>query len=104
MRQVPQVRLEGGWPSDLGELVEAHFQDCTVQRVRYARACSDRPDYDLASATPGTFALAPHADMADALARDYRDMVGMIFGTTPAFDEVLASITAIEGAITTVAP
>jgi hypothetical protein len=72
--------------------------------VRHARLFFDRPDYDLASATLGTFALMPLAEMTDAVARDYRDMVGMIFGTPPAFDEVLASITAIEGAINTVAP
>lgn len=72
-----------------------------VECVRHARLFFDRPDYDLASATPGTFALAPHADMTVALARDYRDMVGMIFGTPPAFEEVLASIAAIEGAINT---
>lgn len=72
--------------------------------VRHARLFFDRPDFDLASATPGTYTLVPHADMADALARDYRDMVGMIFGTPPAFDEVLASIAAIEAAINTVAP
>lgn len=67
--------------------------------VRHARLFFDRPDYDLASARPGTFALAPSAAMADALARDYRAMAGMIFGDVPSFDSVLESIHDLEAVL-----
>lgn len=70
-----------------------------VECVRHARLFFDRPDYDLATAAPGTFALSPHADMAAALERDYQAMAGMILGPPPAFEEVLASIRQIEQAI-----
>lgn len=66
--------------------------------VRHARVFFDRPDYDLASARPGTFALAPAPGMSEALARDYAAMTPMIFGRAPRFDEVLASVAAIERA------
>ena len=39
--------------------------------VRHARMFFNRPDFDLASAAQGTFALAPIADMRDSLRRDY---------------------------------
>ncbi len=64
--------------------------------VRHARMFFDRPDYDLASASPGTFALAPLPEMADALASDYEAMAGMIFGAPPSFEDVLDSIRALE--------
>lgn len=64
--------------------------------VRHARMFFDRPDYDLASATVGSFAIAPSHTMIDALARDYANMTAMIFGLAPDFDEVLASIRQIE--------
>jgi hypothetical protein len=74
--------------SDLGA-------DC----VRHARMFFDRPDYDLASAVPGTFAVAPVGEMVDALKRDYANTTAMIFGVAPAFDEILSSAAAIERAI-----
>ncbi|WP_353267990.1 nucleotidyl transferase AbiEii/AbiGii toxin family protein [Gemmatimonas sp.] len=88
------------------EIGSATLADRTLgaECVRHSRLFFDRPDHDLASVTPGTFALKPHAGMTDALARDYRDMVGMIFGAPPTFDEVLTSIGAIEDAINIVAP
>lgn len=57
--------------------------------VAHAQLFYNRPDYDLASATPPTFALAPNAEMADQLRRDYAAMSGMIFGDAPRFDDIL---------------
>lgn len=56
----------------------------------------NRPDFDLASAAPGLFALAPHDAMIDQLRVDYRATQGMIFGDPPAFEAVLASISSLE--------
>lgn len=64
--------------------------------VRHARMFFDRPDYDLASAAPGSFAIAPTPKMVDALARDYANTTAMIFGTPPSFDDILASAREIE--------
>lgn len=64
--------------------------------VRHARMFFDRPDYDLASATVGSFAIAPSDAMIDALQRDYANTIAMIFGPAPDFDEVLASVRQIE--------
>ncbi len=66
--------------------------------VRHARMFFNRPDYDLASARAGSYALSPVPGMTDALERDYRAMVGMIFGAPPKFEEILESIGAIEAA------
>lgn len=60
--------------------------------VRHARMFFNRPDFDLASATPGSFALMPTPGMLDALRRDYQSMAAMIFGPVPAFDEVMTTI------------
>ncbi|MCC6929733.1 MAG: nucleotidyl transferase AbiEii/AbiGii toxin family protein [Gemmatimonadaceae bacterium] len=67
-------------------------EDC----VRHARLFFDRPDFDLASARQGSFAIAPHAGMIDALRRDYDLMSAMIFGTPPAFADILESLEEIE--------
>jgi hypothetical protein len=67
-------------------------RDC----VRHAKMFFNRPDLDLASAEPGTFALAPHDKMLDVLRRDYEAMAGMIFGAVPRFDDVLAAISDLE--------
>ena len=67
-------------------------QDC----VRHARMFFNRPDFDLASATPGSFALAPHDKMLDVLRRDYEAMAGMIFGAVPRIDDVLSAISEFE--------
>jgi len=40
----------------------------------------------------GTFGPSPHAGMLTALREDYEKMAGMIFGTTPKFDDVISSI------------
>ncbi|MBN8606450.1 MAG: nucleotidyl transferase AbiEii/AbiGii toxin family protein [Caulobacterales bacterium] len=64
--------------------------------VRHARMFFDRPDYDLASAVPGAFAIAPAGGMVDALRRDYANTTAMIFGTAPAFEDIMASAIEIE--------
>ena len=67
-------------------------QDC----VRHAMMFFNRPDFDLASAVPGSFALTPHDEMRNALHGDYGAMAGMIFGPIPPFDEVIAAISELE--------
>jgi hypothetical protein len=67
--------------------------------VRHARMFFDRPDFDLASAIPGTLALSPSAAMIDVLMRDYARMAGMIMGTVPDFTEVIARIQKFERTI-----
>ncbi|MFQ3452446.1 nucleotidyl transferase AbiEii/AbiGii toxin family protein [Bradyrhizobium sp. UFLA01-814] len=64
--------------------------------VAHARMFFNRPDFDLANAAPGSFALAPHDAMIDQLRVDYRAMQGMIFGEPPSFEAVLASISSLE--------
>ncbi len=80
--------------SEIGAAAEdvALGDDC----VQHARMFFNRPDFDLASATRGTFALVPTPEMLTRLERDYRLMSGMIFGTAPSFADVLKSIQALE--------
>ena len=66
--------------------------------VRHARMFFDRPDLDLASAKPGTFAIKPNPNMLDSLRRDYANTTSMIFGAAPSFEEVMASIAEIDAA------
>jgi hypothetical protein len=67
-------------------------EDC----VRHARMFFNRPDLDLASAVPGSFALTPHDGMLADLRRDYEAMSGMVFGPIPAVDAVVAVIAELE--------
>ena len=67
-------------------------QDC----VRHAKMFFNRPDFDLASAIPGSFALSPHDAMTATLERDYEAMSGMIFGTVPPFSGLMTSIAEFE--------
>ena len=67
--------------------------------VRHARMFFNRPDLDLATAAPGTFALMPHDDMLANLRTDYAAMSGMIFGGIPEFDEIATSISTLEARI-----
>jgi hypothetical protein len=64
--------------------------------VRHARMFFDRAPFDLASAAPGTFAVAPAREMLARLERDYDSMTGMIFGPVPAFSDVLESLRELE--------
>lgn len=67
--------------------------------VEHARMFFNRPDFDLASAAPGSFAVRPVEGMLDALGRDYASTTAMIFGDAPPFDDVLASIEALDSAV-----
>jgi len=67
--------------------------------VRHARMFFDRPDFDLASAKPGTFAIKPNPNMLNSLRRDYANTTSMIFGAAPSFEEIMASITEIDAAV-----
>lgn len=84
--------------SDVGQRAIAEpalGADC----VLHARMFFNRPDFDLASATPPTFALVPEGAMYDDLRRDYAAMTGMIFGDAPAFDAVVESVAALQATI-----
>ena len=75
----------------------AMAEDC----VRHARMFFNRPDLDLATAVHGTFALTPHDGMLSDLRRDYEAMSGMIFGSIPKIDEVVAAISELERRLNT---
>jgi Nucleotidyl transferase AbiEii toxin, Type IV TA system len=64
--------------------------------VDHARLFFNRPDFDLASAQPPSFALCPKGTMVDDLRRDYRAMTGMIFGVAPSFEDIIESVAALE--------
>jgi hypothetical protein len=70
----------------------AMAEDC----VRHARMFFSRPDLDLASAVPGSFALTPHDGMLVDLRRDYEAMSGMVFGPIPTVDQVVRLLTTLE--------
>jgi hypothetical protein len=70
-------------------------RDC----VRHAQMFFNRPDLDLASAAPGTFAVAPVPGMIEALRRDHNAMAGMIFSVVPTFDQIMASIAEIDAIV-----
>ncbi|QHN03985.1 nucleotidyl transferase AbiEii/AbiGii toxin family protein [Granulicella sp. WH15] len=81
--------------SEVGRKAKEDFkmaEDC----VRHARMFFNRPDLDLATAVPGTFALTPHDGMLAYLRRDYEAMSGMIFGPIPNVDEVVTAIAELE--------
>ncbi len=92
-RHYYDLHMLAGGPAGEAALTDAALgTDC----VAHARMFFNRPDFDLASAVPGSFALAPHDAMIDQLRVDYRAMQGMIFGDPPAFEAVLASISSLE--------
>lgn len=67
--------------------------------VLHARLFFGSPDLGLEAAQPGKFGLMPTPAMREALARDYRAMVGMVFGNPPSLEEVLEGIAAVEKTI-----
>lgn len=67
-----------------------------LECVRHTRMFFDRPDFDLAHAAPGTFALAPTLAMRERLEEDYENMSGMIFGPIPSFQDVVQSVIELE--------
>lgn len=84
--------------SELGETAARNFQLGT-DSVAHARMFFDRPDFDLASARPGSFAITPVDEMISALRRDYSNTTAMIFGGAPDFDDILESIRALEATL-----
>jgi hypothetical protein len=70
--------------------------DLAADCVRHARMFFNRPDLDLATAAPGSFALVPHDGMLENLEQDYEAMVGMIFGEVPTFTTIVQSIADLE--------
>ena len=74
---------------------EGLAMDC----VRHARMFFDRPDLDLASARPGSFAIEPVEGMIDGLRRDYESTMPMIFGEAPSFEAVMDSIGRLHVAV-----
>jgi hypothetical protein len=81
-----------------GEVGRAALADAKLAEdcVQHARMFFDRSDFDLASAQPGSYAIAPISGMTDALRRDYEQTKAMIFGSAPVFDAVLASIERLD--------
>ena len=75
--------------------------DLGTDCIDHARTFFNRPDYDLASATHGSFSLRPTGEMTDRLARDYENTKAMIFCEAPDFDDILNSIGRIEDALNT---
>jgi hypothetical protein len=67
-----------------------------VDCVAHARMFFNSPDLGLDRAGPGTFSLMPAEQMIEDLRRDYSRMAGMIIGDPPEFDDVMASIAALE--------
>jgi len=53
--------------------------------------------YDLAK--PGTFRLVPEGHVLAAVRADYRSMVNMIFGAIPEFDDMMTTLTTLQGEI-----
>lgn len=81
--------------SEIGQAAMANKElgaDC----VAHARMFFNRPDFDLASARPPTFALCPEGGMIDDLRQDYRAMSVMIFGEPPAFETVIETIAELQ--------
>ena len=104
-----ELRQEGQRVSrhyyDLHCLIHSPVGDALKDRelgadcVRHARMFFDRPDFDLASAKTGTFAIAPNPNMLDALRRDYTNTTPMIFGAPPSFEQIMSSVAEIEAAV-----
>ena len=82
----------------ISEIGQKAIQDASMAEdcVRHARMFFNRPDLDLVSAVPGSFALTPHDGMLANLSRDYEAMSDMIFGTIPTVDEVIVTIAELE--------
>lgn len=81
--------------ADLGKKAVADHElaeDCAA----HARMFFNSPDLGLNAAARGTFSLAPVDGMIEELRRDYGRMAGMVIGDAPKFEDVLASIAALE--------
>ena len=74
-------------------------ENLAIDRVRHARLFFNRPDFDLASAQPGSWAIEPSVGMLERLQADYAKTTPMIFGTAPKFEEIITSIKKINDSI-----
>ncbi|MCJ2877445.1 nucleotidyl transferase AbiEii/AbiGii toxin family protein [Rhizobium pusense] len=54
------------------------------------------PDHRYDRAVPGSYRLAPTAEMRKKLEADYERMSAMIFGTSPSFEQVMGSVGELE--------
>jgi hypothetical protein len=68
-----------------------------VARFKSVFFASNRARYDLAK--PGTLRLAPPAFRRDAVAVDYEQMLPMLFGDVPSFNDILGEIATLEARI-----
>ena len=81
--------------SDPGREAARSFE-LAKDSVRHARMFFNIPDFNLATAAPGSFTLSPNPEMAAALARDYAAMSGMIFGAAPDVNDILEAVSNFE--------
>ena len=89
------------FPTDVGSRAVADLalgSDC----IEHAKTFFNRPDFNLATAVSGSFALTPYGDMVDRLARDYERTKAMIFGDAPEFDVLMRSISNLEKSLNSV--
>jgi hypothetical protein len=90
--------------SAVGTIALANIE-MAIDCARHARMFFNRPDFDLESAVAGRFSIIPADGMIDPLRRDYMNMAGMIFGTAPSFEMVMASIAGLQDRLAaTIAP
>jgi hypothetical protein len=81
--------------NDTGKAAVADLElgaDC----VAHAKSFFNRPDFNLDTAAPGSFSIAPPGEMTARLIADYKNTEAMIFGEAPTFQDILESIAAIE--------
>ncbi|MCX8567028.1 MAG: hypothetical protein ON057_001755 [Glomeribacter sp. 1016415] len=81
--------------SDVGQRAKRN-RILAIDCALHAQMFFNSADLDLKSARPGSFALSPTSEMADALRRDYQAMAGMIFGEVPNFAIVINEIVKLE--------
>jgi|HubBroStandDraft_5_1064220.scaffolds.fasta_scaffold539643_1 hypothetical protein len=62
------------------------------------------PDFDLSSAKAGSWAMEPNPEMLERLRVDYEKTSPMIFGLAPSFEEVMASVKALNVAANQIEP
>jgi hypothetical protein len=74
-------------------------ENLAIDCVRHAKLFFDRPDFDLASAQRGSWAIEPSVGMLERLQADYAKTIPMIFGTAPKFEEMMASMKKINDSI-----
>ncbi|SFJ74483.1 Nucleotidyl transferase AbiEii toxin, Type IV TA system [Bosea sp. OK403] len=74
----------------------ASMLDLAEAARRHKELMFRAPDHRYDRAVPGSYRLVPTEAMRKNLATDYDRMSAMIFGTPPAFDDVMASIEALE--------